>query len=197
MYALGVTMIETIRPGLVGPVGDVLPIIKLATSTPDMQIRQDTIFNRKNLHRLGSYVQDGFSMNPLSKGAGAVTNVRKMSNTNVITPRGYSASEISTLDKTREPVMGFLGRYNSDNRKELIYKSFSTGDLFEPLPGRFDGGFGVPRGGQLPRVIRQDTSNPIDTIFDNNTQAALPSAGKTRKVRVCTFADGKRTFKKI
>jgi hypothetical protein len=64
---------DSIRPGSVGSVGDVLGQVRLKTSAPDMPFRWDMNSSKLNEPRLGSNVQNGTQASFQSQGLGAKT----------------------------------------------------------------------------------------------------------------------------
>jgi hypothetical protein len=183
-------MTTIISPGIVGPVGDALPFIRLKQSEPHMAMREDPYFSMANSNHFGSVVQDGYSVNPHSNGGGPYTVIEKLFNPDRDTPQGWERSDpVPYPDKTYEPVVGSTGTFNWNNAMANIYQEKITGDAYTPLPGSFEGGFGVPRGGQVPRVIATD--QPLGYDLSKRNETVTPN---NQVATICTHRSGRRTF---
>jgi hypothetical protein len=185
-----------LSPGLVGSVGDVLGSVRLKQSAPEMKLRYDQIFSGKNEPRSGSNVQDGYSYSYASGGGPARTLDSNWVNKKFKTNHGYIYQDMRAPDKTLTPVMGSTGRYDWYNRVANTYQAKITGDLFLPLPGGYKPS-GVPRGGQVPRVIAIDepVAPPLTNEKWDKTKQVTEQT--MMSVVVCTDNQGKQTYKVV
>ena len=141
------------RPGNVGSVGDVNVNSKLKTSCTDLPRRMDPTFSGNKSLELGSIVQNG-SLDDYNGGLGPRTI-----DTNWDIPRpvfpicnGWRIQNLQQPDNLVEPWLGELGDYSFRNK---IARTFGRTTGFEELPGGYEG-YGIPRGGQLPRIVDYD-----------------------------------------
>ena len=146
---------DSIRPGIVGSVGDVNMTPKFKHSMPDAPLRFDPYFSGREAESLGSNVQNGDSKSFDSHGKTARTidsnwGGRRHFKIN----RGWVYQDMRVPDKLTEPVMGGTPNYMNYNRIATTYNAKRTGDKFLPLPGGFAPTPGlVTRGGAMP-IIR-------------------------------------------
>lgn len=185
-----------ISPGLVGSVGDVLGSVRLRQSAPDMMLRYDQVFSGKNEPSTGSNVQDGYSLSYSSGGGPARTIDGEWVNNNFKTNHGWVYQDLRAPDKTLTEIMGSTGRYDWYNRVANTYQAKITGDMFLPLPNGLQPS-GVPRGGQVPRVIAVDEPVAPPLTNDNWDQTKKTNETPLMSVVVCTDASGKRTYKVV
>lgn len=146
---------DSIRPGPVGPVGDVNLQVKLKTSSPDLPQRYDKTFSGKNEVWSGSNISDGQWTGFTSGGRGAVVlSSRWQTRSGFRTPVGWMIENIVPVDRTRMAKMVPLGQYSWESDKARIYKAKATGEQFLPLPmGYTKKETDVPRGSHFPRII--------------------------------------------
>jgi len=183
-----------ISPGVVGSVGDVLGSVRLRQSEPSMDLRYDATFSGPNEPMTGSNVQNGFSYSYSSGGGPARTLDSNWENRSFKTNHGWVYQDLRAPDKTLMPVMGSTGRYDWYNRVANIYQAKVTGDMFLPLPNGYQPS-GVPRGGQVPRVIAVDEPVAPPLTNDNWDQTKVPQGPTT--VVVCTDQRGQQTYKVV
>jgi hypothetical protein len=186
-----------ISPGLVGPVGDVLGSVRLRQSAPDMKLRYEKAFSGKNESKLGSNVQDGFSYSYTSGGGPAATVDSNWVNKKFKTNHGWIYQDLRAPDKTLQPVMGSTGRYDWLNRVANVYEAKRTGDMFLPLPGEYQP-TGVPRGGQVPRIIAVDVPT-IPDLQGPDVESEKPKeiATPSQMAIICTAPSGRQTYKLV
>lgn len=186
-----------LSPGVVGSVGDVLGSVRFKQSAPDMKLRYDQVFSGKNEPRSGSNVQDGYSYSYSSGGGPARTLDSNWTNKKFKTNHGWIYQDLRAPDKTLTEIMGSTGRYDWYNRVANIYQAKVTGDLFLPLPGGYQPSGGVPRGGQVPRIIAVDEPVAPPLTNENWDQTKKIKEDSLTSVVVCTDAQGKQTFKLV
>lgn len=155
---------SSIRPGVVGSVGDCLLTERLKSSLPG-DFRWEASTYGKNESKLGSNVQDGYSYSYTSHGGG---NRTKDSNwggrRRFETSHGWVYQDLRAPDKFVEPILGSTGRFDWDNRIAKIIDARDTGKMFV-----YQGGVippnGVTRGGTFPEVtdvVAADTTAGYD-----------------------------------
>jgi hypothetical protein len=190
-----------ISPGVVGSVGDVLNSVRLRQSAPDMMLRYDQVFSGRNEPRSGSNVQDGYSYSYTSGGGPSRTLDSNWTNKKFKTAHGWIYQDLRVPDKTLTEIMGSTGRYDWYNRVANTYQAKITGDMFLPLPGGYQPS-GVPRGGQVPRIIARDEPQGVDltddTWYDKRKKKEDASTSLLGTVVVCTDPQtGKMTYKTV
>jgi hypothetical protein len=155
---------SSIRPGVVGSVGDVLLTPKFKHSMPDLPIRYDPYFRGNKESRLGSNVQDGTEKSFDSGGLGPRTIDSNWGGRRKFKVRnGYIFQDMRPPDKYDEPVLGSTPQYSFLNKVATVYNAKRTGENFLPLPGEYEPKQGqVPRGGAYPytRAIAEGTEPP-------------------------------------
>ena len=147
---------QIISPGIVGSVGDVLGSVRMKQSAPDMPMLYDSDYYGKNEERVGSNVQDGFSYSYTSGGGPARLLDFNLNRPSMKINHGWRYQDLRAPDKSLGERMGSTGRFDWYNRVANIYEAKRTGELFLPLPGGYQPGDGVPRGGQVPRIVATD-----------------------------------------
>lgn len=144
---------DSIRPGSVGSVGDVLGQVRLKNSAPELPFRWEMSSAKKNESRVGSNVQNGTKPSFTSGGMGPETIDTAWGGRDTFTTvRGWTHQDISAPDKMVVPVDIPAPSYSWENRLATIYDARRTGQNFLPLPGGFQPEGGVPRGGQVPQI---------------------------------------------
>lgn len=145
---------SSIRPGVVGSVGDVNMTPRLKHSHPDMPLRFERSFSGKNEAFLGSNVQNGTQKSYDSGGGPARTVDSNWGGRRRFQTRhGYVFQDVRKPDDLVVPVLGETPDYSWRNQVATSYEAKRTGELFLPLPGGYDLAQGqVPRGGAIPRV---------------------------------------------
>lgn len=134
---------DSARPGMVASVGDTLTIPQLQTSMPDLPVRNDVVFARKengSLMTCQPYVYDSsWNMNRHEQ-----------------TQYGIIQQDLRVPDRLHEPELGTLPQYDWYNRVATVYEAKRTGENFLPLPGPYQLSPGeVPRGGQVVRDVTE------------------------------------------
>lgn len=173
---------EEIRPGPVGPVGDVLMAVKLKHSAPDLPIRMDKTFSGKNEKRLGANITDGDYGDPSAR----VLDSDLVNNTSFKCANGWRYQDLRVPDRRYETQTGETPRYSWYNKIATAYEARRTGEMFLPLPGEYrlaDGD--VPRGGQTPRIIEGELSlldeySLIDPVLGSIINRTNPQNGYRR-----------------
>jgi len=134
----------------VGPIGDVLQIVKLKHSCPEMPLRFSQTFATA---RVGQNVQDGDSPSYNTGAYGAKTIVSAFDRpSNVTTSGGFTFQNIIPEDREIIADTIPLPSYDWENTIAQVYKARVTGNAFLPLPGGFKPEGGVPRGGAVPQL---------------------------------------------
>lgn len=175
-----------ISPGIVGSVGDVNILTRLAQSTPEMPMRYDQeLLQREPAY--GSNVQNGSITSFSSHGGPArVVDKRWSGERSFKTQHGWKYQDIRAPDRRVEPLNIGTPGYDWYNQIATVYKAKTTGNQFLPLPNRYELPPGdVPRGGMLPRLTatemtvdaeRSVTQQPVPAVKDAVVQAP-PSTG--------------------
>lgn len=150
------------QPGNVGSVGDVNPTPFLKTSCTDLPRRMEKAFRGKKALPLGSMVQNGTSVDYMTKGLGARTiDVNwDIPRRKVAIAHGFVVKDISPADMLVEPLVSSIGDFSWRNKLAKVQDRI-TG--FEQVPGEYSS-TGVPRGGQVPRVVDWDLGNEYDSL---------------------------------
>lgn len=184
-------------PGIVGSVGDALVSVRLKQSAPDMKLRYDKAFSGKNEMKNGSNVQDGDMRSFTSKGESARVYDSNWQNKKFKTAHGWVYQDLRAPDKTLTEVMGSTGRYDWYNRVANTYQAKITGDMFLPLPNGFQPA-GVPRGGQVPRIVATDEPTLPDLTDDSFYDKRQKPKEDANVAIVCTDPrTGKMTYKTV
>ncbi len=146
---------DSIRPGIVGSVGDCLITPMLKSSLPGDYRYDDTYFG-KNSSLYGSSVSDGGVRSFNSGGGPAYTRDSNWGGRRRFkTSHGWNYQDLRAPDKSVEPVMGELPQYSWRNKIAQVYNARTTGFKF-PIPG---GGLitpptdGLTRGGTYPSIV--------------------------------------------
>jgi hypothetical protein len=140
---------DSIRPGPVGSVGDVIGAIKLKHSMPDLPIRNITLSNT-----VGANVEDGDHESYTSHGLQArVMDSNWQSGRAFKTSHGWVIEDLRAEDRLHEPFMGSGPQYSWRNTIATTYAARRTGDLFLPLPGGYNPSPGeIERGQVVPEI---------------------------------------------
>lgn len=150
---------DAIRPGVVGSVGDVLGMIRLKHSAPELPIRKLKLSKTD-----GSNVQDGQMKSFTSKGQNArVYDSNWQSGRAFKTSHGWVIDDLRAEDRLHEPWMGSGPQYSWKNKIATVYRARTTGDQFLPLPGGYNPSPGeIERGTLVPEIVAvEDSSNPV------------------------------------
>ena len=143
---------ESIRPGVVGSVGDVLMTTRLKQSSPSMNMRWAPLGAKGRESRLGANITDGMIRG--YNNGGGLARVREdawESGREFRTQRGWIYQDMRKPDTSIEPYLGSGPQYSWNNRRATVYKSLHTGDKFLPVPGEYALSPGeVPRNGSTP-----------------------------------------------
>jgi hypothetical protein len=156
---------DSIRPGVVGSVGETSLQVKLKHSNPDMPLRFSKTFSKDKLKYLGSNVQNGDSKSFQSKGkqARSYDGYYNLEGRRFKTQRGFKITDIRAEDRTVEPTMSSLYDYSWRNKIAKTVLAKTTGSRFTPLPGSYQLPPGaIPRGAQVPSVV--EAENPVKNI---------------------------------
>ncbi len=140
---------DSIRPGPVGSVGDVIGTIKLKHSTPDLPIRKITLSND-----IGANVEDGeWKSYNTGGGQARVLDSNWQSGRGFKTSHGWVIEDLRAEDRLHEPFMGTAPQYSWKNQVATIYRARRTGDMFLPLPGGYNPSPGeIERGQLVPHI---------------------------------------------
>lgn len=174
---------DSIRPGPVGSVGDVLGFIQLKHSMPDLPIRTDKLSDTD-----GSNVQDGDKDSFTSKGGPArVNDSNWQSGRQFKTSHGWVIEDLRAEDRLHEPYLGSGPQYSWRNTIATTYAARRTGNLFLPLPGGYNPSPGeVERGQVVPEItniedgellpkppLQPFNSGPKEIFGSRNTQSGF------------------------
>lgn len=142
---------ESIRPGPVGSVGDVLMTTRLKQSTPSMNMRWSPLGAKGRESRLGANITDGMIKGFAGGGLARVREDAWESQRDFKTQRGWIYQDLRKPDTRIEPYLGSGPQYSWNNKIATVYKALHTGDKFLPLPGEYALSPGeVPRNGSTP-----------------------------------------------
>lgn len=162
-----------IAPGPVGSVGDVLPTVRLAQSTPSMPMRVEpwTLDN----FMLGQNISDGDW-----RGGGtarAYDSNWDADKPYVLKKQGYVFKNIEFDNLMEEPVMGSLEPSTVERQKRLAESRY-TGLQFKGTPGGYGIGAGLPRGSNTVRVTDMHQADPtISQAQQDQRYAGIVSRG--------------------
>lgn len=140
---------DSIRPGPVGSVGDVIGSIKLKHSMPELPLRWDKLRTT-----VGSNVEDGEHASFTSGGKQArVYDSNWQSGRAFKTSHGWVYMDLRAEDRLHEPFMGSGPQYSWRNTVATNYRAQRTGQMFLPLPGGYNPSPGEIERGQIVPVI--------------------------------------------
>lgn len=161
---------ESIRPGMVGSVGDTLVATRFRQSTPDQPVKMEIT---EPYPWLGAHITDGF------RGAtGNVKNMNWASDRHFDIGVGWRYQDARAPDKLLEPMLGAQPQYDWQNKVARSYNAKIQGQRFLPAPGGYGLAPGqVPRGGSVPRVVAVAGKETLDE----------PVAGADLTTGVATF----------
>lgn len=151
---------DSIRPGVVGSVGDANVNVTFKSTFPgDYREAPYTAGDKES--RYGSNVRDGDVNSPMtgSQGARVEDGYFGGMRDSQTTQRGWQFQNLMPEDMLMEPIMGSLPRYAWRNQVATINSSLRTGDQFSNLPGEYAPTWGggasgkVPRGGNVPGIV--------------------------------------------
>lgn len=154
---------ESLRPGNVASVGDVLTCGQLATSYPDAPIRFDENYYRKDLGSSITYEPYVYDSS---------WNMGRSENT----VYGLKQQDLRAPDRLHEPTLGVVPQYEWRNKIATVYEAKRTGNKFLPLPGPY-----VPAPGEMVRggqVVRTTDIEGLYSVVEN--QQPSPSVGLAR-----------------
>jgi len=156
---------ESIRPGMVGSVGDALVCGQLAVSTPGMPVRFDPQFADR--------VDTGSLLTPQPYVLDSAWNMGRSENT----AYGIIQQDLRAPDKLHEPIVGSIPQYQWRNKIATVYQAKRTGNNFLPLPGPYQVSAGeMVRGGQVVRTT------DIEGLYKAvERQEESPSIGLARR----------------
>lgn len=166
---------DSIRPGVVGSVGDALSMVRLKHSYPDAEIRYEKAYDGNKGTYLGSNVQNGDIPSYQSKGYMARTVDSNWGGRRSFkTSRGWIWQDMRAPDKLHEPNICPQGDYSFRNKLATTYDAKRTGNMFLPLPGGYKPSPGeVDRGSLEPLVTNIEGPLPgvemINDQFRNET----------------------------
>ncbi len=163
---------SSIRPGVVGSVGDVNLTPRLKSTFPG-DFRWDMSMYGDKESEFGTSVNNGTHTSFVSGGGPAKTIDSNWGGRRRFeTAHGWRYQDMRAPDKRVEPVMGATPQYGWRNRIATVNRARTTGDLF-PIPagGILQGPNGVSRGGQYPRVtdvVAGDTTPGFTNISSSS-----------------------------
>ncbi len=158
---------SSIRPGVVGSVGDCLITERLKSSLPgDFRWQQEYYGSKESNY--GSSISNGTQRSFNSGGGPAKTVDTNWGGRRSFKVRhGWVMQDLVAPDTSVTSQLGATPQYSWRNKIAEVNHARTTGDLF-PIPrgGLLQGG-GVPRGGQVPRVT--------DVVQDDTTLLERPN----------------------
>lgn len=156
---------ESLRPGMVGSVGDALVCGQLAVSTPGMPVRFDPQFYDRP--------DTGSLLTPQPYVLDSAWNMGRSENT----AYGIIQQDLRAPDKLHEPIVGSIPQYQWRNKIATVYQAKRTGNNFLPLPGPYQVSAGeMVRGGQVVRTT------DIEGLYKAvERQEESPSIGLARR----------------
>ena len=163
--------IESIRPGFVGPVGDVLVTARLKHSNPELPLRYEQAFAGSNAKRIGANIQDGDHRGYINGGLQARVKGNNWAHDRSFkTAIGWHYQDLRAPDTSITSVLQASPQAMWQNKVARTYDAFRTGQKFLPLPGGFGPDGGLPRGGSTPLYAEVDPLGGSDepTEFINS-----------------------------
>lgn len=159
---------SSIRPGVVGSVGDVHVTPRYKHSSPNLPIRWDPYFSGKNSIFLGSNVNNGTVASYDSGGGPARTIDSNWGGRRHFKIRnGWVYQDLRAPDKLVSPVLGETPDYSWHNKIATNYEAKRTGEKFLPLPGPYIPSPGeVTRGGAFPYTRDYNPGHPPGSIVE-------------------------------
>lgn len=140
----------SIRPGVVGSVGDTLSSVRLKQTSPDSKPRYMNMGRGKRKYGYGSSISDGYVKSKTSKGRGADVYVRIPEEKEFM---GYFHQDIVPVDRSSMTQMLNQGNFGWRSQVASAVRAKFTGDSFLPLPGGYGPRAGeVHRGSQRPAI---------------------------------------------
>lgn len=156
---------DSIRPGVVGSVGDTLASSRLKSSLPG-DVRMESFHSGEKEKDYGSNVNDGLKLSYTSGGGPARTyDSNWNSGRGFKVARGWYMQDIRAPDKLHEPEVGEMPQYMWRNRIASVKRQLKTGNLFRGAG--IDAPTGPPRGGLVPRVTDVITDPEIGQLGTN------------------------------
>lgn len=120
-----------IHPGLVGSVGDVVVKPRFRQSTPFMPWAYEPYYEGKRANSLGSNVQDGYSISPVSLGGpGKTVDASFEGNRSLKHQYGFSVHDPMSTAKSSEPVLYPIGDISLKRRVASTRIAKRTGVFF-------------------------------------------------------------------
>lgn len=147
----------SIRPGVVGPVGETMLQVRLKQSAPDLNPRYVGWTSGEAEKYLGSNVQDGQSKSYSSFGGGANSYRGRMRYRDSFkTQHGWVHQDIKQVDLTRQPIMQDDPQFSWKSQIASVQRAKTTGELFLPLPGGYEA-TAQTRGNNTPRIVEHSS----------------------------------------
>ena len=158
---------NSIRPGVVGSVGDCVSSVKLRKSSSYLPPRYDKMTSL-DFERLGSHIQDG-----CIGGENASVVVKQLDHVQGFkTAHGWIHDDLIPTDRARDSYMGEIHNYSYRSIVADIKRAKLSGEGFLPLPGGYEKPKSeTPRGSQVPRVS-------YATLIDENEEVNAIEARK-------------------
>jgi hypothetical protein len=146
---------DSIRPGVVGSVGDALCAVQFKSSFPG-DYREAPYTKGKKELRFGSNVQNG----DLPSFDTGYMQPRVMDGffggerDSLYTQRGWIFQNLKEEDMFHDSIMGSTPQYKWRNQVATINNAAKSGEKFRDLPNGYQPGPNdVPRGGQKPGIV--------------------------------------------
>lgn len=149
---------DSIRPGGVGSVGDTLVVPKLKKSSPDMALRFDSAFYKRQKQNGSEITREPYILN---RGLGGKRGFK--------ISHGWYYQDRRAPAKSTEPTLASTGDYSWKNKIATVVKAKVTGNKFLPLPGGYKSKEGTtPRGGNFPTVTNE--VGELNSVTNNLVQ---------------------------
>lgn len=146
---------DSIRPGVVGSVGDALVQTRLKQGAPDRPLRWEAAHAMGQEPKYGSQISDG-DTHGWSNGDGSHTRVVDSNwggRRDFKIRNGWRMQDIRGPDKSVTEIVGFRPQYGWRTQLAEVLLAKRTGEGFLPLPNGYGPSQGdVTRGGNFPRA---------------------------------------------
>lgn len=161
---------DSIRPGGVGSVGDTLVVPKLKKSSPDMPLRFDSAFYKRQKQNGSEITREPYILN---RGLGGKRGFK--------ISHGWYYQDRRAPAKSTEPTLASTGDYSWKNKIATVVKAKVGGKNFLPLPGDYklpDGA--IPRGGNFPIIssevgtVNSASSSLVGSVVTNPVSGPWP-----------------------
>lgn len=172
---------DSIRPGVVGSVGDANVNVTFKSTFPG-DYREAPYTKGDKESQYGSNVRDGDVDSPMTGAQGARVEDGFFGGMrdSQTTQRGWQFQNIKPEDMMHEPIVGELAQYKWKNQVSTILNAVTGKNArqFSNLPGGYKPNPGsVSRGGNVPGIVSSEGNRQIDYTSGMDSPLAL---GATR-----------------